>query len=221
MKRAILNISALALIAGAILTSCNTATKTTDGATAGTDSAMSAGAMSSAGTTSATMATDTTMAPKTRTKLDKAKVPAAVTQLFYSDYPQASVADDSWYGYPTFDYANDWYDYDPDLYTTDHPDAYVIEFTSDSIRHRVVYTKAGKKVASHMIMTADLPTPVLSAISTGIYKDWTLGKERELVFKNKNTDKEKVYRVSVKMGMQKHVLYYGPTGKLIQDKKMA
>jgi hypothetical protein len=215
MKRTILNISALALIAGAILTSCNTADKkTADAGATSTDST------STVSTTSTTVTTDTVM-PKTKTKLDQAKVPSAVTQVFYTDYPQATVADANWYGYPTFDYVNDWYDYDPDLYTNDNPDAYVIEFTTDNVPHRVVYTKAGKRVASHTIITSELPAPVLTAISTGLYKDWTLGKEREIVFKSKDSDKLKLYKVSVKMGMERHVLYFDPSGKLIKDNKRA
>ena len=217
MKRTILNISALALIAGAILTSCNSANKQSDGSTASADSAST----SSSSTTTSAMTTDTAATPKRMAKMDKAKVPAPVTQVFSSDYPQASVADQNWYGYPSFDYVNDWYDYDPDLYTNDNPDAYVIEFNQDSTRHRVFYTKNGKRIASHVIMTADLPGPVMSAIASGQYKEWTLGKERELVFKNKDSDKSKVYKVSVKNGMEKHVLYYDPTGKLVRDKKMA
>ncbi len=72
-----------------------------------------------------------------------------------------------------------------------------------------------------MVMTANLPAAVLTTITTGQYKSWTLGRERELVFKDKESDKLKVYKVSVKMGMEKHVLFIDPNGKLINDKKLS
>jgi len=205
MKKGIYNLSALALMAGTILVACTTPDKKD--------------------TAASNPMSDTTTAmaapvAKAKTKLDKAKVPQAVTQLFYSDYPTASVNDDSWYGYPTFDYTNDWYDYDPDLYVNDDPDAYVVEFTQDSIAHRAFYTKAGKKIAARRAVTV-LPSAVSASISRGDYKTWSIGKEKEEVFKDKESDKLIVYKVSVSMGSQKHTLYFESNGKQIRDKKLS
>lgn len=195
----------MALLAGIALTACNTPDKKEDAdkVTMSDSSVVKAAPVA-----------------KSKTKLVKTKVPKDVTQLFYVDYPSANVYDDNWYGYPSFDYVNDWYDYDPYLYANDDPDTYVIEFTMDSIPHRAVYTKAGKKVAVHKAISV-LPSAVSFAISKGDYKTWTLGKEKEEIFKDKDSDKLKVYKVTVSMGDQKHTLYFESNGKLINDKKVS
>ena len=51
-----------------------------------------------------------------------------------------------------------------------------VEFTSDSIPHKTLYTKAGKKIAVHKAISV-LPSAVSKAISNGKYKTWTTGKE--------------------------------------------
>ena len=42
-----------------------------------------------------------------------------MTETFYLEYPVTDYAD--WYYYPSFDYVNDWYAYDP-LWYTDNPE---------------------------------------------------------------------------------------------------
>jgi len=156
----------------------------------------------------------------TKTKIDRTKVPKQVTDLFYADYPGATVNDADWYGYPNFDYVNDWYDYDPDLYLNQDPDAYLVQFTQDSIAQTALYTKAGKKIALHKAVS-DLPAAVSAAISKGDYKTWTIGKDKEEAFQDKDSDKLKVYKVTVSMGAQKHILYLSSSGKVIKDKKVS
>jgi len=154
---------------------------------------------------------------KTKAKLDPSKVPSEVTRLFYADYPATTSSD--WYGHPGFDYSHDWYDYDPDLYITDTPETYVAEFTTDSLLYKAVYTKAGKKVAVHKVVST-LPAAVSSAISNSDYKDWTIGKEKEEIYKDKDADVLQVYKVHIEMGNQKHTLYFRPDGTLMKDKKV-
>jgi hypothetical protein len=205
MKRAIYNLSSLALIAGTILVACNTSNKNLD---------------SDRATASDTTSTIAAPVAKTKTKLDKTQVPKEVTQLFYNDYPTATVSDDRWYGYPTVDYANDWYDYDPDLYVNDSPDTYVVEFTNDSVPHKAVYSKAGKKIAVHK-MISELPKDILWAIKNGEYKTWTIAKDKEEIFKDKDSDKLKVYMVTVENNGHKHILYFQSDRRLMKDKKIS
>ena len=153
-------------------------------------------------------------------KIEKGNVPKEVTEIFYMEYPQ-DMNDEYWYGYPAYDYDNYWYDnwYDPYV-DTDSPEYYVVDFIMDNTPHKAVYSKAGKKFAVHKSVM-DIPKPITEAISKGEYKSWTVGKEKEEIFKDKKTDKMKVYRVTVEKGKEKHNLFYQADGKLLKDKKVS
>ena len=152
---------------------------------------------------------------KKKVKIEKTKVPKAVTETFYVDYPVTAY--ESWYGYPTFDNDLYWYDYDPYFYSNDSPEYYVVDFTKDNTPYKAVYNKSGKKISVHKKLT-DLPSAVSSAISAGEYKTWTVGKDKEEIFKDKDSDQLKVYKVDVEKGNEKHRLYFQPDGKLLKDK---
>ncbi|MGZ3885622.1 MAG: hypothetical protein ACXVDL_15365, partial [Bacteroidia bacterium] len=102
-----------------------------------------------------------------------------------------------WYGYPLFDYENDWYAYNPYLFEYEHPEYYVVEFVEKEVPHRVIYSKAGKKIATHRKLKAELPAGIKTAISKSEYSTWTLGKEKEEIFRDTELDKVKVYKVEV------------------------
>lgn len=198
MKRTIYSLAMIALMAGTTLTSCGTSGQKGDAAQANSN--------------------DTSNVAKGKAKLDKNKVPKTVTDLFYADYPVTKFTD--YYGYPSFDYVNDWYGYDPSLYVNDYPETYVIDFAVDSTGYKAVYDKNGKKVAIHKAVSA-LPQTISTALSQGAYKDWAIGKDKEEIFKDKDADKLKVYKVSVTKGNESHTLYFQPDGKLLKDKKAA
>jgi len=162
-----------------------------------------------------TASTTTKADGKKRVKIEKNKVPKVVTETFYVDYPVTTY--ESWYGYPTFDNDLYWYDYDPFFYSNDYPEYYVVDFTKDNTPYKAVYNKSGKKIAIHKKLS-DLPKAVLSAISSGAYKTWTVAKDKEEIFKDKDSDQLKVYKVEVEKGKEKHALYFQPDGKLLKDK---
>jgi hypothetical protein len=148
-------------------------------------------------------------------KVDKAKVPKVVTETFYGDYPVTMY--ENWYNYPVFDDNLYWYDYDPYYYENEYPDYYVVDFTTNNTPYKAVYSKKGKKIAVHKKVT-DLPKGVSSALSSGAYKTWTVAKDKEEIFKDKDSDQLKVYKVCVEKGKEKHSLYFQPDGKLLKDK---
>lgn len=154
---------------------------------------------------------------KMHPKLDKTMVPKEVTGNFYTEFPNTS--DVYWYDYPTFDYLNDWYDYSPFWYSA-NPGNYAVEFKTDDVPYKAVYTKEGKKIAIHR-MTSDLPEAVSESIKKSEYKNWKIGKEKEEIFKDKDTDELKVYKVSVESGAKKHMLYYQKDGELLRDKMVS
>ena len=156
---------------------------------------------------------------QTRTKLDKSKVPKDVTDAFYNQYPLASYG--NWYCYPTFTNGSAWYDYDPNYFLTGDPDNYVIEFNNKDTAFKAIYAKDGTKIASHKGMSMDMPAAVTDAINNGDYKSWTVGKDKEEIFKDKDTDQMKVYKVSVSKGSEKHLLYFQQDGKMLKDVKSA
>lgn len=168
-------------------------------------------------------AKSTSKEKKIKVKVEKNKVPKEVTEIFYMEYPTRVYED--WYGYPAYDYADnwyyDWYDDEPYL-NAEYPEIYVVEFTSDNTPHKAVYSKAGKKIAIHKKSNVtNLPMAVSSAISKGEYKTWKVGTESEEIFKDKAADQLKVYKVHVEKGKEKHTLFFQPDGKLLKDKKIS
>jgi len=157
-------------------------------------------------------------------KVEKAKVPKEVNDIWIGEYPAATYVD--WYGYPAYDdYVNNWYydwydyDYDPYIYS-EYPEYYVVEFNKDNTPHKAVYSKAGKKMATHKKLTSDLPQAVSAALNRSAYKGWKVGKDKEEIFKDSDMDQLKVYKVDVEKGSEKHVLYFQNDGKLLKDKKL-
>jgi hypothetical protein len=155
-------------------------------------------------------------------KLEKSKIPKPVTESYYREFPMKTY--ENWYGYPAYNYQNDWYDnwfdYNPDSYT-EYPEYYIIESTEDNTPFKVIYDKTGAKIAVHKTLKSDLPKAVLATISIGKYKTWKLVKnEHEEIFKDKDNDQLKVYKVAVEKGKEKHDLFFKADGKLLKDKKV-
>jgi mevalonate pyrophosphate decarboxylase len=126
--------------------------------------------------------------------------------------------EESWYGYPAFASDADWFGNESYYYTTDNPQYYIVEFTSEKTPYKVIYTKEGKKIATSRRLKTELPSAVLNALNKSVYKTWTVSKEREEIFRQ--SDKKKVYRVVVENGMARHALYFESNGKLIKDKNL-
>ena len=152
-----------------------------------------------------------------KSKMERNKVPQAVSEKFVSEYPL--IVEEEWYGYPNYNFNDEWYDYDGDLYEYDNPEYYVVEFTKDNDKHHVIYSKEGRKIAVHKRIN-DLPEAVTQAIKKGPYSKWTISKEKEKIFKDLEMDKGHVYKVEVEMGNQKHHLIYTAQGELLKDKKI-
>jgi len=155
-------------------------------------------------------------------KLDMNSIPKVVIEPFYKDYPVRD--NESWYGYPTYDYQNNWFDDwygNGKFFHIDNPDYYVVEFSQNKIPAKVIYTKTGQKVAIHKSLTSDIPKAIATAISNGEYKTWKLGEEKEIIFKDSEKDELKVFKITVTKGNENHTLFYQPNGKLLQDKKVS
>jgi hypothetical protein len=54
-----------------------------------------------------------------------------------------------------------------------------------------------------------------------IHPSWTVGKDKEELFKDKDTDQMKVYKVSVSKGNEKRTLYFQQDRKMLKDVKVA
>jgi len=150
----------------------------------------------------------------TKAKLDKTKVPKEVTGRFATDYPMTTY--DYWFGYPAQD---EWYGYDHD-YSNDSPANYIVEFGKDSTAYKAVYSKTGQKIATYRSVPA-LPDAVSWALANGDYKTWTIGKEKEEIFKDKDSDSLKVYMVTVEKDGHKHILYFQSDRRLMKDKTIS
>ncbi len=151
------------------------------------------------------------------TKLAKSKIPVVVTEIHLKEYPKT--LKESWYGYPAFVDEYDWYGYDPYLYSSEYPEYYIVEFTEGTTPHKVIYSKAGKKIATHKNL-ANIPAAVIAAIGASEYKTWKIGKSKEEIFKDADADKLTIYKVEVEKGKEKHYLFYRPDGLLVRDRKL-
>jgi hypothetical protein len=149
-------------------------------------------------------------------KIEKAAVPKPVTDTYIVEYPTAMY--DSWYGYPAFSDESDWYGYNPYRYSAMNPEYYMVEFTKDKAPHKVVYSKEGKKVATHKKVYTEVPSAISNEMIKGPYKGWKIANEKEEIFKDSDSDQMKVYKLTVEKDNMKHILYYLPSGKLIKDK---
>ncbi len=158
--------------------------------------------------------------PHNPKKVSKEELPKAVADSFYKQYPVTTNA--AWYSFPAYDYQlewwDNWYDYNPTVppYSSDY---YAADYTHDDTQHKTIYHKNGKRVATHKKLKKEIPKPVLDAIANSIYKTWHLGKEKEEIFKDKNS--MKVYKIEVENGTQKHALFYQQDGKLLKDRKIS
>lgn len=154
-------------------------------------------------------------------KVEKNVIPGEIINRYSMDYPISK--HENWYGYPAYDYQNDWYedwyDYGPYSYTQ-YPDYYVVDFSSDNTPYKAIFSKSGEKIATHKSLTSDLPKAVSDAISNGEYNGWMVGKDKEEIYKDKDKDQLKVYKVDVKKGGEVHILFFQSDGKLLKDKKV-
>ncbi|MEI8136809.1 MAG: hypothetical protein WCH21_05735 [Bacteroidota bacterium] len=153
---------------------------------------------------------------KKPSKIEKSKVPTVVTETYFKEYP--IISNEYWYGYPEFDYQNDWYGYNPYLFEYEHPGFYVVEFIKDKTPHKVIYSKSGKKIATHKKLDSELPKAVSDAIAKSEYSTWKMAKDKEEIFRDFEMDKLKVYKVEVEKGKEKHTLFYSSNGDLLKDK---
>jgi hypothetical protein len=153
---------------------------------------------------------------KETSKIDKNKVPLVVNETHSEEYPITT--SESWYSYPSFDNESDWFGYDEEFYSNEYPEYYIVEFTQDNISRKVIYSKTGKKIVTHIKLNSDIPSAVSISISKGEYKIWKLMKDKEEIFKD--SDSMKVYKVEVEKGKERHALFYSTTGELLKDKKI-
>ncbi len=148
-------------------------------------------------------------------KLEKNKVPKAVRETFIAGYPE--IISESWFGYPQFDFVNEWYVLDPNLYNYENPQYYVVEFLKDSIPYHAVYTKEGAPVSTHKKVESELPKAITDAISKGKYSNWQVLREKEVAYKKSESEKIRVYKIVVANGAEKHHLFYTVEGELLKD----
>lgn len=172
--------------------------------------------------------------------MNKTEVPQLVTDAFAKQFP--STTNESWSAFPANGDTNEWYNdsytteassstetNSPNVATSSNKEAntnsnnekyYVVEYTSEETDHKSVYSEKGDKIATHSELTQDVPKPVSDAIANGIYKTWEMSDESTEIFKDKQTDPMKVYKVEVASENEKHALYYQADGKLLKDRKV-
>jgi hypothetical protein len=156
-----------------------------------------------------------TKVTKMAAKIEKSKVPTVVTETFMREYPMGMY--ENWYGYPEYN----GYGYDPNFYYyNDYPENYIVEFTKDKVKHKVFYSKTGKKIATHTLINANIPKSIMEAVAKSHYKSYKLQEDKEEILKDGDSDLLKVYKVEVRKGNDRHALFYDVEGKLMKDVKL-
>jgi hypothetical protein len=159
-------------------------------------------------------------APSTVSRLKEDNVPDAVKKTYleeFLDYTEGN--NKNWAAYPSLESDFDWYDPEPYIFTNNAPENFEIVHKKDDSFVRVIYSKEGKKIATHQPLKSDLPQGVSQSISRGKYKGWAVAKEKQGIFKE--TDKANmIYKVTISNGTEKHELFLQSDGKLIKDKKL-
>ena len=150
-------------------------------------------------------------------EIKKSKLPKVVTETFITEFPV--IEGERWFGYPSFDYSTDWYDYDPYLYEVENPEFYVVEFKKGNVHHKAVYSKEGKKIAVHKKTKEELPKAILAALKKSKFATWKIANEKEVIYRDSEMDKIKTYKVVVEKGTEKHIIYYSNDGDMLKDKK--
>jgi len=152
-------------------------------------------------------------------KLDTAAVPQAVRTVYYIEYPAVAMYD--WYGYASTPMINECYDYDSGINMSKDgmPEYYVSEFKVNDTPHKAIYTKAGKKVATHKnLKNATFPMVVFKSFEKSKYKNWKETDDKIEIIKE--ADKSKLYKMTVTKGKEKHSLYFDEKGKMVKDVKL-
>lgn len=153
-----------------------------------------------------------------RKLLKKGEIPVVVVSEFTKLYPDA---DGQWYlyqgdaedavGYTEGDQAlANGVPAETDAY-------YEVVFLKDGKEHHSIFNRAGKLFESRRrVEETDLPDPVLKTLEDK-YADWEVLKEKEEVKRHDLADV--MYRVKVKQGHQKRVVYFDPMGDEVHPKK--
>ena len=102
-------------------------------------------------------------------------------------------------------------------YETESPEYYVVEFTESAVPNKVIYSRSGKKIATHRKLNSPLPKKVTTSIRNSEYKNRKLLNDKEELFKDGDADNMKVYKVEVEKGKEKHILLYLINRKLLTD----
>ncbi|HSZ71485.1 MAG TPA: hypothetical protein VK750_02340 [Cytophagaceae bacterium] len=151
-------------------------------------------------------------------KIKQTDVPKEVVESFLFIYPEQPVA--QWYAYPYYwDFENDDLDLDSNTYIEYlHPEYYEVEVFKEGKMHHSLFSKSGKHIHTRKkIKKEELPKVVSDAFNSGPYKDWTVVGDHEIVYTNEPDII--FYKMTVKKGKEKSVLYYGEkNGELVQVK---
>jgi hypothetical protein len=152
------------------------------------------------------------------TYVETSQVPSIILEKYNKEYPLKTL--EVWNGYPEVLDESDWYGCNPYLYNCINPRYYVVDFTKDKVKHKVIYSLEGEKVATHVTMSSKTVNAIAKGIMKTKYKDWKIAKAREEIFKGEGADKLVVYKIEVSKGTNVHYLFYKANGTLIKDKEV-
>lgn len=146
-------------------------------------------------------------------KVTKSELPTAIAGSYKKEFPMIEVVE--WDTYPEVitEVNND----SIEVYEIEEPEIYIATFDLDSSKIKAKYNKEGKLLETKKSLTKEnLPQKIAASLNTGIYKDWQIISESQEV--KSVVMKEPVYKVAIKKGDEKYILYFDKNGNI--EKKL-
>ncbi|MBD0256207.1 MAG: PepSY-like domain-containing protein [Cytophagales bacterium] len=154
-----------------------------------------------------------------RKLLRQGEIPVVVASSFTSLYPEVTTS--QWYACEGGAGGDEEYLYEeetePAGVAAETDTYYDVVFLKDGKEHHSIFNRAGKWFETRRKMEAiDLPDPVLQTLEDK-YGDWEVVTEKEEVKRHDAADV--LYRVKLRQGPHKRVLYLDPAGNVVHHKK--
>jgi hypothetical protein len=150
--------------------------------------------------------------------LKKDNIPVSIIQAVNTSFQNGTALE--WYSFPYVIKEYGWAFKNTGNATTGDasPDLYAVHIkTSKGSRVDAIYSKDGKLIRSkEVIVNATLPAPVVKAIETGQYKNWTIVGDRSVITVAR--DNTVHYSVKVEKDNMKHALYFDKNGNQLKNR---
>lgn len=162
--------------------------------------------------------TENTKFENTTAQINKSSIPTSIISFHDKEFPITT--SEKWYGYPEFPIDINWFHFNTQNNALSVPQYYIVEFTKDTIRHRLIYDTVGKKINTYKSINPKIQTKIAKSLISSKYQDWRIINEKEELFRDLDLDILIIYKVELQKRNEKRFLFYSEDGLLIRDKEV-